>query len=198
MKLSFSILFVLTIFMTGCQGPVDNNIDDEFEKVTLKGTNSFPEQMVGIWEEKSQGWIIKFEKDGSIKKLRHTIGRIKLIDGQKTTFPLIDDGEGFMDPGPWKVIYTNKDRFLTVEIAITGFKYNIPGTGIISGSSVDLFMGEIPVKGGNEWRVDWISVPEFVASTADKKFQNYKLPSDPGDEIKGELVFEKLELSPKE
>lgn len=192
------LLIVVCLFTTGCQ-PGNSSAelvtgDPNASQVILLNTNTFPKDMAGVWINEHHGWILRFEEDGRLSKIRHTIGRADLTAGQTSTFPLIDGGDGFIEPGPWTVQYNDKTRELVVDIILKNFKYNLVAVGFVGGSSRDIFMGSLPEKGETTWTAQWISRPEYVASTADKTYTDYELPFEAGDEDKGEIIFEKLDM----
>jgi hypothetical protein len=193
-RILLSIIFIGLAAVSGCQETDKTTSTPEPMEVFLDGTGTFPQQMVGIWENESHGWIIRFEKDGHIRKIRHTVGRANLIAGEKSTFPLIRGGEGIIEPGLWTLQYNAIDRELTVEISLDKFSYKIDNN-LVTGSSIDVFIGKIPEAGETEWRPEWISHPLYVASTADKVYQDYELPFEEGDEYQGEIVFKKVDTA---
>lgn len=188
------IILLSVSFLAGCQETKQTASKQEPMQVILVDTDTFPEEMVGIWSNEEHGWVLKFEKDGSIKKIRHTIGRANLVAGERFTFPLIDGGTGVIDPGPWYMQYNAKGRGVVVEITLKSFKYELGGN-TISGSSRDIFAGTLPEKGDTTWAVEWISYPDYVASTADASYSDYELPFYEGTEDRGEIVFTKVDLS---
>lgn len=179
------LLSAVCLFTIGCQ-PGNTSQDTLIE-------DTFPAQMVGVWANEQHGWILRIEEDGRLSKLRHTIGRVDLAAGQRAEFPLIDDGKGFMQPGPWQVEYLAETGDLVIDISLEGFEYILPYQGVISGSSRDIFIGKLPNIGEKTWTAQWISKPDFVASTEDKTYTDYKLPFKAGDEDKGEIIFEKVD-----
>lgn len=196
MRLGIIIVYTVVCFMVaGCQGTKQHPPQYEAMQVILDGTDTFPEQMVGIWASEKHGWIIRFEKNGYIKKIRHQFTRRNLIAGETSTIPLIGGGKGILEPGPWALYYSADNRELTVEVALKNINYDMVGTGLITGSSQDFFTGVIPEKGETQWRTQWVSFVTYYASTEGKEYENYKLPSSEGDEIKGELVFNKIDIS---
>ncbi len=156
---------------------------------------TFPKQMIGVWEDKTDGWIMRIEEDGRLSKLRHTIGRRNLVAGQRSEFPLVDDGKGFMQPGPWQVEYIAETDEIAIDTSLVSFEFDVPSQGVISGSARDTFIGKVPQPGETVWKALWLSNPDFVATTTDKAYEDHKLPMGPNDEDRGEIVFEKVDLS---
>jgi len=198
-KIPFFILCFsfLILSVTGCQPSEQSQQigvnNPNSTQVILIGTDIFPLEMVGIWHNEQFGWLLRFDNDGRITKLRHTIGRANLAAGEISTFPLIDGGQGVIEPGLWQVEYLAETDEVVVDILLSSFEYDIPHQGIISGSSRDIFISTVPKAGETTWTAHWISKPEYTASTEDEAYQNYKLPFKAGDEDKGEIVFEKID-----
>lgn len=194
--LVISILLALCL-LAGCQeGQTTQQqpavSDPNASQVILIETDTFPAYMSGVWQNKDFGWILKIEENGRLSKVRHTIGRANLTAGQVSTFPLVNNGQGVIEPGPWYIQYIATANELTVEIALKNFKYDLGGD-VIEGSSRDIFMGPLPNQGETFWYADWISYPEFIATTEDKTYIDHELPFEAGDEVKGEIIFEKFD-----
>jgi hypothetical protein len=185
-------LLVVGVFLgvSGCQPAQQKDFPNS--TVALIGAKEFPAHMVGVWTDDSSRWGFKFEADGRISRLTHTIGT-KLRGGEKATFPLIEGGMGEAVPGPWHVEYNGENGELAVEIVLDSFSYEVGGNWI-RGSSRDIFMGPLPQPGETTWRAQWISYPKFIATTASGKYEDYELPYEEGMEDKGEVVFTKLDL----
>ena len=183
------------IVLAGCQTRY-RQVSDLNSDIILIGASSFPREMVGVWYNKEYGWKLKFERDGHLSEIIHTIGRQEVVAGQATTFPLIEGGTGVIVPGPWQVQYNGKTRELAVEVNLDSFKYNI-NNNEVRGSSKDLFVGVLSSKEGNIWRTDWVSLPEYIATTADVSYVDYQVPIGLGQEDKGVIVFEKVETEVK-
>ncbi|MEJ5259787.1 MAG: hypothetical protein WHS88_06315 [Anaerohalosphaeraceae bacterium] len=194
--LSFSLFIP---FFVGCSGKIQDvrtlSSSDEtsVSQVLLINAKKFPSEAAGVWINEDYGWILRIEKDGRLSKIRHTIGRAALKTGETTSVPLINNGHAVIEPGPWYVQYDGKIQTVTIEINIRNFFYDIGGGNVVKGSSRDVFMGPLPQKGEDRWVLNWLSFPEYIASTGDKEFLDYKLPFEPGDEDKGEIVFQRFQ-----
>lgn len=191
------LLITAVCLFSGCQSDQKARRavagDPNTSQAILVGTDTFPQQMVGVWINEEHGWIMRLEEDGRLTKLRHTIGRRDLAAGQRSEFPLVGGGKGFMQPGPWAVEYNKNTNEVVVDVSLDSFEYDIAGQGVISGASRDIFIGRLPERDENIWTAQWISKPDYMASTEDKTYQDYTLPFDAGDEDKGEIVFEKYD-----
>lgn len=188
-------LLALCLF-AGCQDSQQTQqpvSESNVSKVFIPEGTTFPKQMAGVWYDKKDGWILRIEEDGRLSKLRHTIGRRDLAAGQRSEFPLIEGGKGFMQPGPWHVEYFPATGEIVIESSLVSFEFDVPGQGVISGSARDIFIGKVPQPGETVWKALWISNPDYVATTEDKTYEDYKLPTGPNDEDRGEIVFEKID-----
>lgn len=196
-RAAFFLLSVL-VLTAGCHQAgqkAGSGSDEQPSQVILLNAKRFPSSLTGIWENEENGWILRIESDGRVSKIRHTIGRVALKAGEITTFPLINNGSARVEPGPWYSQYDGIGDMVTIEINIKEFIYNIGGGNIVQGSSRDVFIGTPPLKNDQTWTVQWISYPEFVASTGDRQFLDYKLPFEQGDEDKGEIIFKRVSAS---
>ena len=202
--MNFLILIgiILISMLSGCQesrkSQMGTVVDPNVSQVALVNASVFPKEMVGIWQNKENGWIFRIEKSGRIFKVQHTIGRAELRAGEISTFPLANNGKGIIKPGSWYVQYNGETQTVAIEITLERFQYNLGYGDMVSGSSRDIFIGELPEKGQTIWKAQWLSYPKYVASTGDKQYTNYTLPFEAGDEDKGEIVFEKIDLKSSE
>lgn len=197
MTFLFFICIGLVSIMTGCQKDQktdrDAAVDPNVNRVLLIDADRFPESMKGIWQNSEFGWILKIDERGYLTKIQHHIGRAKLIAGQITTIPLVNNGQAIIEPGPWFVQYDGKSQNVSIEITLKNFVYNI-GADQVRGSSRDVFIGKVPQKGQTTWTAQWITFPKYVASTADRTYTNYELPFEEGSEDQGEIIFEKVDI----
>jgi hypothetical protein len=179
------------VMLVGCQSE-QQNLNDPNSRVILMEAKTFPKEFTGIWYNKQNGWTLKIEENGRLSEIIHTVGRPVVVAGQTSTFPLQAGGQAVVEPGLWFVQYNGTKRELAVEVTLTRFEYVIGGN-TVSGSTRDIFIGTLPAKGDTIWRADWLSFPEYVASTADKTYQDYHLPIEEGQEDMGEIIFEKVD-----
>jgi hypothetical protein len=197
MKISsfFSAFFLLAL--TGCQQKQQEQhslmADPNATRVILVASKQFPESMKGVWQNKDSGWILKIDENGCLTKIQHYIGRSKLIAGQTATIPLINNGQAVIEPGPWLIQYDGENRNVVIEITLKSFLYDVGGDQV-KGSSRDIFIGKVPEKGESVWKAQWLSYPQYVASTSDRKYVDYILPFEEGSEDQGEIIFEKIDL----
>ena len=121
----------------------------------------FPENMVGLWQAKTgtgpgQQWLIKFEKDGSIRKIDHLIaGPLVITEGGRSGKGP-DEGTGFVFVlGPCLKQFTPETGVLELEINIDYFEMILP-QGTLTGRQKDTFIGEVS-QDGQTWEVQWRS-----------------------------------------
>jgi len=180
----------------GCQKQAVKNtqvaIDPNAIQVVLVEAEAFPQEMVGSWYNEQYGWILKFEQDGRLLDITHTIGWQDVSAGNTGNIPLKENGTAVFEPGPWLVRYNGTTREVAVEITLKSFNYTIGGN-IITGSSRDILIGTLPSPGETVWRANWVSFPEYIITTADKTYKDYRLPVENEDEDRGEIVFEKFD-----
>jgi hypothetical protein len=157
-------------------------------EVIVDGDGQFPPQIVGTWKANDGGWEFVFERDGSISSAVISLGRVKVKPGETTTVPMILGGRGTFVPGKWTVEYIHQQRKLIVEIVIEHFRAEL-GDNIVKGKTHDIFVGSVSPD-GRLWWADRFSYPEYVADTG--KYHNYALPSDPNDNPRESLIFQKV------
>lgn len=129
-------------------------------KLVIADGNSakFPAIMVGVWETpvdaSGDKWGIKFEKDGSIRKIIHSVaGPMEVEEGgiykegpEKDTFM-------YFILGPCTSEYDPKTKILKVKIVIEDYEMKLP-TGDLRGRIEDDFEGLIS-SDGVIWKVKW-------------------------------------------
>lgn len=177
------LFFTLLLFTAGCQE------SSRTVQVHIEGTEGFAPQMVGTWRAPKEGWELVFEPNGRVSSAVITLGRIEVEPGKKKIIPLVDGGQGVVEPGLWKVEYITATGELSVEIAIDFFKVQRKDQ-IVEGSSRDIFVGPVS-EDGQLWEAEWISFPEYIVSTSEH--EKYRLPLDESDYAKGKIVFEKID-----
>jgi len=179
--LLFSIFLAVTF--SGCRSSAGNGVE-----VTIDGIGQFPEFLVGTWKAEDGDWEFVFEPDGKISSAIVSIGRVKLQPGKKTIVPMQMSGKGVYKPGLWSVQYSHDQRELVVEIAIDSFRVEL-GNDVIEGRTRDFFVGSVSPD-GKSWWADRLSFPEYVVDT--DKYHNYKLPFDPKDNPRENILFRKV------
>jgi hypothetical protein len=143
---------VLCLYIVGCQGTRKSS--------SSTPKSNFPQIMVGVWEadindNQESKWGIKFEKDGTINKIIHSVaGPIDLREGSVT-------GEGpdegmyyYFIMGPCTSEYNPKTKKLAVKIIVDEYLMKLP-TGELKGRIEDVLEGTIPAKKGLPWNVEW-------------------------------------------
>jgi hypothetical protein len=182
-----TLLLLISLFslvLTGCGDSAKKDM-----QVTLEGADQFPDYLVGKWVANKGGWEITFAENGKIEKITHTLGRVDIKPGKKTTVPMRMDGTSYYIPGEWEVIYSGGDtEELTVIITVKDFYAEI-GAGVVEGSSRDIFAGKISDDRAS-WLVDWTSFPDYTAHT--DEHPNFKMTEEGEQTTKG-LIFTQAE-----
>lgn len=116
----------------------------------------FPEVMVGVWELSIPGveWGIKFEADGSIKKINHTpAGRIDIEKGVTEGSGPGDGSYYIFHIGSCGARYIPETRMVRVKIVVDYFIMKLP-SGELEGRIEDYFEGPVS-EDGKIWAVKW-------------------------------------------
>jgi hypothetical protein len=182
-----SLLLICCVFVSllnGCR----NNIYKNGVEVTVEGNGQFPASLVGRWIADTGGWEIVFDPEGKITSAIVSIGRVKLVPGRTTTVPMEMGGKGIFTPGLWTVHFLPDQRQLIVEITIESFRIEL-AENIIKGRTRDFFIGRV-TKDGTQWWTQRYSYPEYIVDT--DKFPNYKLPVDPNENPRENILFQKV------
>lgn len=108
--------------------------------------------------------------------------------GQVTVVPMKLGGKGVFEPGQWTVQYLQEQRELIVEITIDRLRVEF-GESVLRGRTRDFFVGSVSGD-GTSWWADRFSFPEYVADT--NEHPDYVLPSDPNDNPRESLLFQKV------
>ncbi len=135
--------------------PANDAIPDFF--ADAPEINEFPESVVGLWKTKFPNslikWEIKFEPNGSIKKIFHSLaGNINVdeggVDGN------VPGGSYYVFVmGPCEARYIPKTRTLKVKIIVDYFLFSFPA-GDLEGRMEDYFEGPVS-EDGKTWKADW-------------------------------------------
>jgi hypothetical protein len=167
--------------------PKQEAMPDFFEGQPV--SSEFPESMVGVWavvlnEELESKWSIKFEPDGSIKKIMHSVaGPVVIADGGVS-------GNG-PDPctyyifsmGPCEARYIPKTRMIKVKIIVDYFMMKLP-SGEVEGRLEDYIEGPVS-EDGKTWNVKWLNFG-LIKDAAIPDINVIKADPQP-------LVFQKVE-----
>jgi hypothetical protein len=119
--------------------------------------NEFPEVMVGVWEaevSEISKWGIKFEPDGSIRKIIHSLaGPVNLSDeGIYLEGPDPNTYAVFVI-GPCEAKYYPKTDELKVKIILDHYEMKLPN-GVLEGRIESYFSGPIS-NDGKTWTVSY-------------------------------------------
>jgi hypothetical protein len=150
--------------------------------------NIFPEVMVGVWEaevSEISKWGIKFEPDGSILKIIHSLaGPVKLSEGGVYMEGPDPNTFAYFAIGPCEAKYNPTNRQLSVKIFLDAFHMRLP-QGDLEGRNEDYFDGPVS-DDGRTWTVSWRSYSWLDGAS----------PPDP-NEIEAnpdKLTFTKLDI----
>ncbi len=178
-----SCLLMLLSFL-GCQG-------SNRTEVTVAGGGAFPESFAGRWKADKGGWEIVFGRDGTISSAVISFGRREVRPGRTTTMPLKRGGEGFLEADVWTVDYEPVSKELAVEIKIKAYRMEMGGN-IIRGKLKDLLIGWVS-EDGKSWQTEWFSFGDYIVTTPDSEYKDYKLPITEGSEVRGAVLFTKTD-----
>ena len=192
MKQSILLLGFVLLLISGCQGGAS---DKSGVDVFIEGDGKFPEFLVGTWKSDAQTLEIVFEPDGTISSATMPLGLDKLKPGETAEF---DNGEGgskgyFKAGRRWSVYYKPARRELSVELSLERYRVEMPGGGIIEGSSRDILSGRVS-EDGKTWQAEWLTFPEYYITT--DEYTNSQLPVDVNDNPVATLTFQKV-VSPR-
>lgn len=176
------VLVGCVVFLSGLVGCQNANRGVE---VAVDG--EFPAVMVGVWEaevSRLSKWGIKFEPDGSILKIIHSVaGPVKVEEGGvQEEGP--EDSYYVFAMGPCEAEYTPETRILKVKIIVDYYMIKLPA-GELEGRMEDYFSGPVS-EDGKTWKVDWRNYGWVEGAT----------PPDPNviEANPIPLVFTKLDL----
>jgi hypothetical protein len=176
------ILCLFILFLAGCGS------SQKAVEVTVDGNGVFPENLAGLWRSNNNVWDIYLQPDGTISWAVISLGEVKIEPGKTKTVPMRMEGKGVFEPGLWTVTYLQKQRQLSVEIAIDSFRTEL-GEDVIHGKTRDIFTGPVSPD-GTLWQAERYSYPEYTVDT--KQYKNYTLPVDPNENPKEILLFKKI------
>ena len=188
---SFFLVFSVFGLLNGCQESSTTAVESV---ITESKKAKFPAVMVGVWEAEADWvgdkWGIRFEKDGSIRKIIHAVaGPMKVEEGgisgegpDKDTFMYFILGPCFSD-------YDPNSKMLKVTIVIDDYMMKLP-TGEVKGRMEDRFEGPIS-SDGKTWKVRWRSYGWLEGARNPSEEEINALPGD-------ELVFTKTDLKKPE
>ncbi len=176
-------------FFLGCQESAKKT------NLTSDDSNEIPQVMAGVWEANIPGytpgqfdWGIKFEPDGSITKIIHSlVGPVDLSVGgiydegpEKNTYAMFV-------MGPCEAKYNKKSKVLNVKIVLDYYEMQLPN-GKLSGKVEDRFSGKIS-RDGKTWKAKWYNYGWLEGAEPPDIDLINKEPM--------EIVFHKVDLSVK-
>jgi hypothetical protein len=135
--------------------PANDALPDFFGDQSEK--SAFPESMVGVWEvvvDEYSGskWGIKFEPDGSINKITHSVvGPVNVTEGGVDAGT--EEAYYIFIMGPCEAMYIPETRMIKVEIIVDYFIVKLPA-GELEGRMEDYFEGPVS-EDGMIWTASW-------------------------------------------
>jgi len=192
-KLLASLVLICAVVNLGCEP--QNTATQDQPRISGPSkpdeTAKFPEIMVGVWETKAnfttqQKWGIKFERDGSVRKIIHYVaGPMDLTKGA-TELQGDDEREyALFLTEPCKVKYDPKTNMLEVEIIVESFLIQQP-TFDLEGYMTDRFSGPISTDGKT-----WVVERRVYGHLEGTK----KIPDEFADAHPDKLTFYKLDIA---
>lgn len=157
----------------------------ESQVITGKTDAKFPKFLVGVWQADSSKWGFKFERDGRISKLEHTIGAKIDVNKGSSYEEGIRNSHFMYVLGPCTTSYDPNSKVLKVLVVLDYFLMDMPPAGTLEGSTRDLFEGPVSAK-DLTWHAKWRGYTTLEgAGPPDVNF----IDANPQ-----ELVFRKLDL----
>lgn len=181
----FSFVFVALVLFASLI--ISCNSPKKAVEVIIDGDGRFPKNLAGLWRSENNIWDIYLEPNGKVSWAVISLGEEK-IEAGKTKTVQRSGGKGIFKPGLWSVIYLQRQRELTVEIAIDYFRTEL-GENVIHGKRRDIFTGMVS-RDGTLWQTERFSYPESIVDTPN--YHNYLLPVDPNENPKETLLFRKI------
>jgi hypothetical protein len=139
--------------------PKQESIPDFFAGQPV--SSAFPESMVGVWavvlnEDSGSKWSIKFEPDGSIKKIMHYVaGPVIIPDGGAAGNGPDPNTYFIFALGPCGSRYMPDTRTIKVKFIVDYYIMKLPG-GELEGRLEDYLEGPVS-EDGKTWNVKWWS-----------------------------------------
>jgi hypothetical protein len=143
--------------------------------------------MVGVWLDEEYGWGIKFESDGTIRKIKHmTAGESELKEGGIYIKGTEEGTHAFFVYGDCELTYNKSKDIIDVIIIVNDFEMQFADDEKLTGRIEDYFTGSVS-DDGQIWKVKWRSYlyPEGGDAPDKKLTEENPIP----------LTFHKLDLS---
>lgn len=153
--LALSVCVVVFSGLWGCQ-------EERRDLLTASCSEdkTFPEFLVGTWRPDKSRWVLTFEPDSHISKMRHSVGmEFDVAEGG-----LVEQGrnnaEAIYVLGPCEAQYNPETRELSVTVVIEHYVINFPN-GSMEGSFHDYLTGRVS-EDGLAWNASWTSTGEII------------------------------------
>jgi hypothetical protein len=132
--------------------PLQPAIPDFFPNQAKIG--AFPESMVGVWKSAIPDfdWTIKFEPNGMIKKIVHSLAGPVNIESGGVEANGPDPGTYYVFAmGPCEAKYIPETRMVKIKIVVDHYVMKLPD-GVLEGRTEDYFEGPVS-EDGKIWRI---------------------------------------------
>ena len=155
----------------------------------VQPTHKFPKDVVGVWEAQvgeMDKWGFKFESDGTISKIVHSVfGPINIA--QKGVYQDGPDPNTFLavQLGDCVADYNEISNILSVRVVVDSYTMALP-QGEISGRIEDVIIGKVDLK-TKVWNANWWNYGELEGGQKPDKDLIMKNPE--------KLLFHKLNFS---
>ena len=149
--------FIFVLALWGCEQQ-NKGISSQPQLESESRENVFPESMVGVWEVvvneySGSKWGIKFEPDGSILKIIHSLaGPVNVTEGGVYLEGPEPNTYAVFVMGPCEAKYYPEIDELGVKIILEHYEMKLP-TGVLEGRIESYFSGPVS-KDGQTWAVD--------------------------------------------
>jgi hypothetical protein len=161
--LLFAIFGLCFLFTAGCQEAARK---EKPVKTAIGSSGDFPGVMVGVWEAEQDDTKlgIKFEPDGSIRKVVHYLaGPVNLAEGGVSMDGPEPNTYAMFIMGPCTAEYDKASGVLKVKMVLDYYEMQLPN-GKLWGRTEDYFEGTIS-EDGTKWYADWRSYGYLEGAT---------------------------------
>jgi hypothetical protein len=124
--------------------------------------SSFPEFLVGTWQPDESRWVLTFEPDGRISKMRHFGGMEFDVAEGGLVEQWRNNAEAIYALGPCEARYNPDIRELSVTVVIEHYVVNFPN-GSMEGNFHEYLTGPVS-EDGVTWNATWTSTGEIIGA----------------------------------
>lgn len=159
----------------GCQNANRGN------EAIIEGGGEFPEFLVGTWQPDKSRWILTFEPDGRISKMRHVGGMEFDVAEGGLVEQWRDSIEAIYALKTCETRYNRQTRELSVTVVVDPFIISSVDDSM-EGSFHDCLTGRVS-QDGTTWNVAWTSAGAVVGGGS----------MDPNEVEPKQLTFTKID-----